>query len=69
MSTNQEAYVQQVYNYLRQDTVGLDAVYEDHIIEMVGRYGLHSLREYKLIEPCGVVNGRQLYVLCCEKES
>jgi hypothetical protein len=40
-----------------------DAVYEDYIIELVGKFGLLLLRECKLLEPCGVIGGRQLYTL------
>ena len=71
MSTgkNYDAFVEEVYKFLKQDVSGLDAVYEDYIIESVGKYGLSALFHSKLIETCGVVNGRQLYVLCCEKES
>ena len=47
---------------------GLDAVYEDYIISLVGLYGLLLLKGNRLLETCGVVNGRQLYALV-EKES
>jgi hypothetical protein len=42
----------------------MDAIYADYIKQMVGVYGFNALLEHKLIENCGVINGRQLYVLC-----
>jgi hypothetical protein len=71
MSTNRntEAYVEEVYRILREGTVGLDSVYEEYIITLIGTTGLTALLIHKYLETCGVVNGRQLYVLCCEKES
>lgn len=67
--TNYDAYAEVVYNFLRQDAAGLDAIYEDYIIDTIGRYGLQALIKYRYLETCGVVNGRQLYTLCCEGES
>lgn len=64
--TNYDAYVEKTYDILRKDCVGLDAVYEEFIVDCIGRYGLRALLECKLLETCGVVNGRQLYTLCCE---
>lgn len=66
---NHDVYVEEVYKFLRQDSVGLEAVYEDYIIQLIGRYGLNALIEARYLETCGVVNGRQLYTLCCEGES
>lgn len=57
-------YVDYVYDIVRLDCGGMDAIYADYIKQMVGVYGLNALIEEKLIESCGVVNGRQLYVLC-----
>lgn len=57
-------YVDYVYDIVRLDCLEMDAIYGDYIKQMVGVYGLNALREHKLIESCGVVNGRQLYVLC-----
>ena len=58
----------EVYEVVSNGSVGFDAVYEDYILELVGVDGLSMLKENKLVETCGVVNGRQLYVLC-EKET
>ena len=57
-------YLDEVYDIVRLDTEGMDAIYKDYIIQMVGVYGFNALHKAKLIEDCGVVNGRQLYVLC-----
>ena len=40
-----------------------EAVYEDAIIDLVGVHGLDLLREFHLIEGCGVIEGRKLYAL------
>lgn len=53
----------QIYTIVKNECEGLDAVYEDYIINLVGLYGLLILRGNKLLETCGVVNGRQLYSL------
>lgn len=66
---NYDAYVEYVYQIVRGETIDLDTVYESYIIALVGKFGLQALKECKLIETCGVMYGRQLYVLCCEKES
>lgn len=55
--------INQVYQIVAENCVGFDAIYEDYIIELVGVEGLHSLKENRLVETCGVVNNRQLYVL------
>lgn len=58
MNTNQ------IYTIVKNECDGLDAVYEDYIISLVGLYGLLTLKGNKLLEACGVVNGRQLYAIC-----
>lgn len=60
-------YVDYVYDIVRLDCEGMDSIYADYIKHMVGVYGLNALIEEKLVESCGVINGRRLYVLC-EKE-
>lgn len=57
----------QIYKIVKNECEGLDSVYEDYIISLVGLYGLLQLKGNHLIETCGVVNGRQLYVLCDKK--
>lgn len=52
-----------VYMTVKADCEGLDSIYEDYIVSLVGKYGLQSLKAYGKLEACGAVNGRQLYVL------
>lgn len=40
-----------------------DAIYEDTIIDICGREGLLCLREIRLIESCGIIEGRRLYAI------
>lgn len=63
MFVTTEEYANYIYDILKLDCEGLDAIYGDHIKQMFGVYGLNALRINKLVETCGVVNGRQLYVL------
>lgn len=56
--------VDKVYETVKEVCKDLDAIYEDYIIYLVGHEGLYLLRKEKLVESCGVVNGRQLYALC-----
>ena len=62
MANNKE-YAKYVYEMIKEDCDGLDAIYEDYISTLVGIHGLEVLREYGLLETCGVVYGRQLYSL------
>lgn len=57
-------YAKHIYDILKSETEGIDSVYEDYIIAVVGLHGLASLIKHDMIETCGVINGRQLYVLC-----
>ena len=59
-----EQYANYVYDIVCLDCEGMDAIYKDYIIQMVGVYGFNALWGAKLIEGCGSVNGRQLYTLC-----
>ena len=56
--------VKQVYEVVKEEGFGFDAIYEDFIMELVGSDGLEILLKNKLLETCGVINGRRLYVLC-----
>ena len=47
-------YAEHVYEIVKLETEGLDSIYRDYILELVGVFGLNAL---------GVVNGRPLYVL------
>lgn len=59
--------VDQVYKTVMGVCGDLDSIYEDYIIYLVGYEGLYILREHQLLESCGVINGRKLYVLCDKK--
>lgn len=61
-------YVDYVYDIVKNETKGMDAIYEDFIIHLVGYTGLTELRENKLVEYCGSVHGRSLLVLCDKPE-
>lgn len=56
-------YANVIRGALRVETYGLDAVYEDYIIRLVGQDGFDILREKKYLTTCGSVNGRTLYTL------
>lgn len=60
--------VDRAYKTVNDVCDNFDAIYEDYIIYLVGYEGLHLLQKNRLVETCGVVNGRQLYVLCEKKE-
>ena len=57
-------YVEQVYEMVERECKGVDAIYEDYIIYLVGVKGLKALLKNRLLETCGVINGNQLYALC-----
>lgn len=61
-------YTDYVYEIIKSATEKFDAIYEDYILEIVGCSGLTQLRSDGLIEPCGSVNGRALYVLVERRE-
>ena len=56
-------YVDYVYDIVKKACEGFDAVYEDHIIELVGIAGFNELRTAKLLLSCGSINERRLYTL------
>lgn len=56
-------YARLVYEIVKNETDGLDAVDKDFIKHCVGIYGLNALLKAKLLERCGVVSGRRLYAL------
>ena len=61
--TTVKDYAIYVYGILELETDGFDSVYEDYIVQLVGLHGLIALKQYRLIESCGVINDRQLYAL------
>lgn len=62
--TPYEQFVDYVYGIVKLESEGLDAIYKDYILQMVGVFGFNALYSEKLIEGCGSVNGRYLYTLC-----
>ena len=56
-------YTDKVYHALASECQGLDAIYEDYIINLIGEEGFELLRYEKILTVCGSVNGRTLYVL------
>ena len=52
---------------LKNECKDLDSIYEDYIIRLVGESGLNALKEANLIEGCGILNNRRLYVLLDKK--
>lgn len=59
-----KTYADYVYEIVKEQTEKFDAIYEDYITELVGVFGLNALLDNNLLENCGIVNGKQLYVLC-----
>ena len=56
-------YVDYCYEIVIDECAALDSIYEDYIEFLVGTRGLLELIKHRYLESCGVVNGRQLYVL------
>ena len=56
-------YVDYIYEIVSAECESLDAIYEGFIVHLVGYSGLEELKKHKLVETCGVVNGKQLYAL------
>lgn len=59
-----KTYADYVYGIVKEQTEKFDVIYEDYITELVGVFGLNALLDNGLLETCGIVNGKQLYVLC-----
>ena len=59
-----ETYIGHIYSLVQLETNGMDAIYSDYIKKLVGVFGFNALLDCKLLESCGIVNGRHLYVLC-----
>lgn len=56
-------FMDKVYFTVARECQGMDAIYEDYIISLVGEEGFDILREEKVLTTCGSVNGRNLYTL------
>lgn len=61
-------YTDCVYEVVKNECEGMDAIYEDYIVSLVGNCGLAALKRAGLVEGCGVINFRPLYVLCDKGE-
>jgi hypothetical protein len=59
-----ETYIGHIYSIVLLETSDMDAIYSDHIKKLVGVFGFNALLDCKLLESCGIVSGRHLYVLC-----
>ena len=59
----QFTYTDAVYELIKD----MDSIYEDYIVSLVGNCGLAALKRAGLVESCGVLNCRQLYVLVGER--
>ena len=62
-----KTYADYVYEIIKPSFDFFDAVYEDHIISVVGAAGLTELRSNGLLEPCGAIADRHLYSLIEKK--
>lgn len=60
-------YTDHVYKFIYDECKDLDSIYEDYIIHLVGEYGLRALLDSHLLEGCGFLNNRKLYVLLDKK--
>lgn len=54
---------EELYQKVKNASEGFDAVYEDHIVNLIGEGGLDILKASRKIEGCGFINGRSLYAL------
>ena len=57
-----------VYRFLKEHTQGMDAIYEDYLNRLIGERGVNLLVENGLLESCGVINNRRLFVICEKPE-
>lgn len=63
-TTKEFTYTDAVYEFVKDECEGMDSIYEDYIVKLVGNFGLAALKRANLIESCGVLNCRRLWVLC-----
>lgn len=54
---------EKLHEIMPGSTRGMDAVYEDYIIKLIGREGFDILRNHKILESCSSVNGCRLYTV------
>lgn len=60
---NNEVLLNTFYKLMWCEFSNMDALYEDYIIDMIGRLGLNTLVSAGRLESCGEINGRKLYSL------
>lgn len=58
-----EPYILHIRNIVKLETSDMDAIYKEHIIQMIGVFGFNDLIKYGCLESCGVIDGRRLYVI------
>lgn len=46
-------YAKMVYDIVKTKSEGMDAIYADYILELVGTMRLNTLKEHRLIEAWG----------------
>lgn len=52
-----------LHEIVKGSTRGMDAVYEDYLVRLVGQEGFDILQKHKMLESCGSINGRNLYTV------
>lgn len=65
--TEEKEYIEmdknKLYDVIEAASRGCNGIYEDHIIQLIGRKGFDILRENELLEKRCVIDERQLYIL------
>ena len=56
-----DSYIAHIHCIMLIESTNLDAVHEDFILKLVGKFGLNDLKACGLIEPLDTVNGKQMY--------
>lgn len=56
------------YDIVKEATEGVEDIYEEYIIKLVGQEGLELLLENDLLEDRGAYEGKQMYSICEWKE-
>jgi dipeptidase len=58
-----QKFAENVCKKLQSEAQGMDAIYEDYILSVIGEEGFELLREKRYLNTCGSINGRNLYTL------
>ena len=56
-------YAVYVSNIIKKEMDSLDVMYGDIIQTLVGMYGFNAMQKHDLIECCGRMNDRDVYIL------